>query len=140
MQLRLGAAAVSRQIRELGSGANRGLGHSDPRPLDWAKLDQRNFQFLADQVARARRGGGYIDTSSLKKEALFDLWEFSKFEADRAHRNIDHLFSGGSHLRGPTAEYLAERHKLDARFYTFLAHQIEPMITPEMVEAYYVGL
>jgi hypothetical protein len=140
VQLRLGAAAASRQVRELSGGASRGIGHSDPRPLDWAKLDQRNFQFLAGQVARARRGGGYIDTSSLKKEALFDLWEFSKFEADRAHRNIDHLFSGGSHLRGPTAEYLAERHKLDARFYTFLAHQIEPMITPEMVEAYYVGL
>jgi hypothetical protein len=140
VQLRLGAAAASRQIRELSGGAGRGIGHSDPRPLDWAKSDQRNFQFLAGQVTRARRDGGTIDTSSLKKEELFDLWEFSNFEADRAHRNIDHLFSGGSHLRGPTAEYLAELHKLDARFYTFLARQLEPMITPEMVEEYYAGL
>lgn len=140
VQLRLGAAAASRQVRELSGGASRGIGHSDPRPLDWAKSDQQNFQFLADQVTRARREEGTIETSSLTKEALFDLWEFSNFEADRAHRNIDHLFSGGSHLRGPTAEYLAERHKLDARFYTFLARQLEPMITPEMVEEYYVGL
>lgn len=140
IQLGLGAAAVSRHIRELNSGTQRGIGYNDPRPLDWAKLDRQNFQFLADQVARARRDRGYIDTSSLKKEELFDLWEFSNFEADRAHRNIDHLFSGSSHLKGPTAEYLAERHKLNARFYTFLARQLEPMITPEMYEKYYVGI
>lgn len=40
IQLRLGAAAVSRHIREVSSGAARGLGHSDPRPLDWAELDR----------------------------------------------------------------------------------------------------
>jgi hypothetical protein len=140
VQLRLGTAAAARHIRELESGTRRGIGYSDPRLLDWARLDQQNFQFLIDQVAKARRNGGYIDTSSLKQDELFDLWEFSKFEADRAHRNIDHLFSGGSHLKGPTAEYTAKQHKLDARFYTFLADRLEPMITPEMVAEYYVGL
>ena len=65
-----------------------------------------------------------------------DLWEFSRFEADRALRNIDHLQSGLSHLKGPTADYLAERHRLEARFYTFLAGQLEPLVTPEMQEKY----
>lgn len=140
IQLGFGAAAVSRHICELKSESSRGVGHSDPRPLDWAQLDQKNFQFLANQVAKARGGEGYIDTSSLKSDELFDLWEFSKFEADRAQRNIDHLFSGGSHLKGPTAEYLADRHKLEARFYTFMAGQLEPMITPDMLAKHYIGL
>ena len=43
-----------------------------------------------------------------------------------------HLHSGGSHLKGPTADYLTERHKLAARFYTFVAHQLEPLLTEEM--------
>ncbi len=143
-QLNLGSAAVSRHISELKLSRGRGLGHSDPRALDWAMQDQKHFQFLASQVRQARRqnngGGEELDLSSLEDEDLFDLWEFSKFEADRAHRNIDHLTSGLSHLKGPTAEYLSGRHKLDARFYTILANKIEPMITPDMYERHYVGL
>jgi hypothetical protein len=127
VQLRLGAAAVSRQIRELSDGASRGIGHSDPRPLDWARSDRKNYDFLVNQLDEAQRGRGYLDTGTLNKAALADLWDFARFEADRAMRNIDHLQSGWSHLKGPTAEYLTERHRLEARFYTFMARQMEAM-------------
>ena len=131
VQLHLGAAATARHLRELNSGPSRGIGHSDPRPLDWAQSDQRQYRFLTEQLRRARRGNGYIDTSSLKKNDLVGLWEFARFEADRAHRNIDHLTAGLSHLKGPTAVYLAGGHKLEARFYSFLAGQLEHIIPEE---------
>jgi hypothetical protein len=132
VQLRLGAAAVSRQIRELSDGASRGIGHSDPRPLDWARSDRKNYDFLVNQLDEAQRGRGYLDTGMLNKAALADLWDFTRFEADRAMRNIDHLQSGWSHLKGPTAEYLTERHRLEARFYTFMARQMEAMMNGEL--------
>ncbi|MCB0190377.1 MAG: hypothetical protein KDJ65_00385 [Anaerolineae bacterium] len=135
VQLRLGVAAVSRQIRELNGGALRGIGHSDPRPLDWARSDRKNFEFLVSQLDEARRGRGYLDTTALNKAELVDLWDFARFEADRAMRNIDHLQSGLSHLKGPTAEYLTGRHQLEARFYSFVAGQVETMIPPEKIEA-----
>lgn len=135
VQLRLGTAAVSRQIRELNGGTSRGIGHSDPRPLDWARSDRKNFEFLVNQLDEVRRGRGYLDTKALNKAELVDLWDFARFEADRAMRNIDHLQSGLSHLKGPTAEYLTERHRLEARFYSFVAGQVEPMIPPEKIEA-----
>jgi hypothetical protein len=136
VQLRLGAAAVARRLRELNSGVSPGIGHSDPRPIDWARSDQKNYQFLVAVLDEARRGRGAVDTGPLRNNELVDLWEFASFEADRAMRNIDHLTSGLSHLQGPTADYLVGRHKLEARFYSFLADQLEPMLTPEMIDAY----
>ena len=135
VQLRLGAAAVSRQIRELNGGASRGIGHSDPRPLDWARSDRKNYEFLVNQLDEARRGRGYLDTKALNKAELTDLWDFARFEADRAMRNIDHLQSGLSHLKGPTAAYLTGRHRLEARFYRFVAGQVETMIPRDRIEA-----
>jgi len=136
VQLALGGAAAARQLQELTSGSQRGIGHSDPRPADWAKADLQHFRFLADQLARVRRGDRYLDTSALKSNDLVDLWEFAKFEADRAQRNIDHLRSGLSHLKGPTADYLVAGHQLEARFYTLLVGQLEPLISTEMVDRY----
>jgi len=134
VQLRLGAAATNRQVRTLNSDRSRGIGHSDPRPLDWARSDQKQYRFLTDQLRQARRGGGAIDTAGLKKKDVAALWQFARFEADRAHRNIDHLTAGLSHLKGPTAAYLTAGHKLEARFYTFLADQLESL-APEAVRA-----
>lgn len=131
VQLHLSAAATRRHLHELGAGRSRGIGHGDPRPLDWAQLDQQQYGFLTEQLRRARRGDGYIDTGPLKKKELVQLWEFARFEADRAHRNIDHLTSGLSHIKGPAADYLAGGHKLEARFYNFLAGQLETIIPPE---------
>lgn len=136
LHLRLGAAALARHIRELNSGIPRGLGHRDPRPLDWAALDQEQYRFLIEQVSEARRGRGYLDMSGLKREQLVELWRFARFEADRAQRNIDHLAVPGNPVRpagsqetgSPTADYLTAGHKLEARFYTFLAGQIEIMV------------
>jgi hypothetical protein len=139
VQLALGGAAAARQLQELTAGSSRGIGHSDPRPADWARADLQRFQFLADQLAKGRRGDGYLDTSTLKSNDLVDLWEFAKFEADRAQRNIDHLRSGISHLKGPTADYLVAGHQLEARFYTLLAGQLEPLISTEMIDRYLVG-
>lgn len=139
LHLRLGSAAVARHIRTLHSGNERDIGFSDPRPLDWARQDQQNYQFLLKQLSQTRRDGGKIDTAPLKNSELVDLWEFAHFEADRAHRNLDHLFGGSSHLKGPTAKYLAKQHKLSARFFSFLAGQLDPLITPEMREAYMNG-
>jgi hypothetical protein len=131
VKLHLGAAATKRHVSELNGGRSRGIGHSDPRPLDWARSDQQQYDFLIDQLRRARRGHGYLDTRPLKKAELVELWEFARFEADRAHRNIDHLTSGLSHLKGPTADYLAQGHRLEARFFSFLAEQIETLIPKE---------
>jgi hypothetical protein len=131
VKLHLGAAATKRHVSELNSGRSRDIGHSDPRPLDWARSDQQQYDFLIDQLRRARRGHGYIDTRSLKKIELAELWEFARFEADRAHRNIDHLTSGLSHLKGPTADYLTQGHRLEARFYSFLAEQLETILPQE---------
>jgi hypothetical protein len=136
VQLALGGAAAARHLQELTSGSSRGIGHSDPRPADWTKADLQHFRFLSDQLAKARRGAGYLDTSTLRSNDLVDLWEFAKFEADRAQRNIDHLRSGISHLKGPTADYLAVGHQLEARFYTLLAGQLEPLISTEMIDRY----
>lgn len=127
LQLRFGAAAASRQLRELGSGRTRGVGHGDPRPLDWTELDRKQFQFLVDKLAEARRGSGCLDTSSLSKPELIELWEFCRFEADRASRNIDHLGVPGGPIGGPAAEYLIGNHKLEARFFNHVAGQIEAM-------------
>jgi hypothetical protein len=131
VRLKLGGAATRRQVGWLKAGADRGIGHSDPRPLDWARLDLQQYEFLTDQVDRARRGKGYLDTSSLKGKRLRELGEFARFEADRALRNIDHLQAGLSHLRGATADYMTDKHRLEARFYTFLAEQVEAVIALE---------
>ncbi|MEW5956875.1 MAG: hypothetical protein AB1801_04060 [Chloroflexota bacterium] len=133
VKLHLGAAATARHVSELSSGQVRDIGHGDPRPLDWARLDQQQYDFLIDQLRRARRGQGYLDARSLKKKELVELWAFARFEADRTHRNIDHLTAGLSHLKGPTADYLVAGHRLEARFYTFLAEQLETIIPQEVL-------
>jgi hypothetical protein len=133
-QLLLGSAATKRQLKLLSSGASRGIGHSDPRVRDWAEQDRHNFRFLSEQVSQARRGQNGIDLSALQDNEQVDLWEFSKFEADRALRNIDHLQSGWSHLKGPTAAYLTGKHQLEARFFTHLAAQLEPTLTTAMLD------
>lgn len=143
LHLRLGAAALARHLRELNSRAPRGLGHRDPRPLDWAALDQEQYRFLIKQVSEARRGRGYLDISGLKSGQLVELWRFARFEADRAQRNIDHLAAPGNPVRpaggketgSPTADYLSVGHKLEARFYTFLAGQIETMVPAQRLHA-----
>lgn len=143
LHLRLGAAALARHLRELNSRAPRGLGHRDPRPLDWAALDQAQYRFLIKQVSEARRGRGYLDMSGLKREQLVELWRFARFEADRAQRNIDHLAvpgnpvrpAGGMETGSPTADYLSAGHKLEARFYTFLAGQIETLVQAHRLHA-----
>lgn len=143
LHLRLGAAALARHLRELNSRVPRGLGHRDPRPLDWAALDQEQYRFLVEQVSEARRGQGYLDISGLKSGQLVELWRFARFEADRAQRNIDHLATPGNPARpagsketgSPTADYLTAGHKLEARFYTFLAGQIEPMVPAHRLHA-----
>lgn len=127
----LGSAAVGRQLQLLKAGASRGIGHSDPRPQDWLTQDRQNFRFLSRQLS-----GGGLDASELNEAELVDLWEFARFEADRALRNIDHLQSGWSHLKGETADYMTRDHRLEARFYTWLAQQLEPRITVEMRDKY----
>lgn len=143
IHLQLGAAALARHLRELNSATPRGLGHRDPRPLDWAHLDQQQYRFLLEQVRGAWRGRGYLDISGLKSRQVVELWRFARFEADRAQRNIDHLAIPGHSVRpaggpageNPTAGYLSAGHKLEARFYTFLADQIEPMIPASRLQA-----
>ena len=79
---------------------------------------------------------GLIDTSPLSGDELVDLYEFSRFEADRVERNIDHLSRGLSHLKGPTAGYLIGKHRVKQRFYNHLAASLEPMVTDEMRDDY----
>jgi hypothetical protein len=137
VQLRLGLAAATRHVRALDRGVSRDIGYGDPRPSDWARLDVRQFEFLTNQLTKARRGDGVIDLSSLKREELVELWEFLRFEADRALRNIDHLQTPGGPIQGATADYLAQNHKLEARFYTHLAKQIEAIFPAENIQAEY---
>ncbi len=135
VQFHYGSAAVARAIKESRSKVNLGIGHSDPRPMDWAKQDQKHFRLLLDQLAQVRyRGQKQIDLSSLSDQDLVDLYEFSQFEAERHHRNIDHLAGKLSHLEGPTAEYMSSRHRLQARFHSYLADQLEPFITIKMLD------
>jgi hypothetical protein len=131
IQLRLGGAAASRHLRDLGAGLRRGIGHGDPRPLDWIQADHQNFEFLVRQLSEARRGRGALDLSSLKKERLIDLWEFCRFETERAHRNIDHLTVPGGGIAGPTATYLIGNHQLEARFFSHIAAEIERLVPAE---------
>jgi len=137
VQLRLGLAAATRHVRILDSGAARDIGHGDPRPSDWARLDVRQFEILTRQLSKARREDGVMDLSSLKGGELVELWEFSRFEADRALRNIDHLQTPGTGIGGASAQYLVKNHKLEARFYTHLANQIESIFPAENIQAEY---
>ena len=131
IQLRLGGAAASRHLREVGASIKRGIGHGDPRPQDWIEADHKNFGFLVQQLNEARRGQGYLDLSSLDKHRLLDLWEFCRFETDRANRNIDHLNVPGGGISGPTADYLINNHKLEARFFSHIAANIERIVPSE---------
>jgi hypothetical protein len=135
VQLRLGAAATERHIRELTGGMERGPEYSDPRPLDWARLDQKQYRFLIEQLTAARRGRGVLDISALKLPGLVDLWDFSRYEAERALRNVEYLRLPGGPISGPTSDYLIGNHKLLARFYSHLATQLETRIPPEELEA-----
>jgi hypothetical protein len=90
---------------------------------------------LVNQLVEARRGSGYLDTSSLSKKQLIDLWEFARFEIDRANRNIDHFNVPGGPIGGETAEYLVGKHKLEVRFFNLVATQIERMVPAEELDA-----
>jgi hypothetical protein len=136
IQLRLGTADSSRRLREAGLGISRGIGHGDPRPLDWVESDRKNFQFLVAQLTEARRGRGILDLSALNKHEVVDLWEFCRFEADRARRNIDHLSVPGGSIGGPTAAYLIGNHKLEARFFSHIAANIEKIVPAEELDEY----
>jgi hypothetical protein len=142
VQLRLGLAAATRHLRALDRGASRDTGHGDPRPADWARLDRKQFEILTKQLTKARRAQnrgkqGYLDFSSLERDELVELWEFLRFEADRALRNIDHLQIPGSGIGGAAADYLVQNHKLEARFFTYLANQIETIFPAENIQAKY---
>ncbi len=131
IELALGGAAAKRWLRQLNSGLDMSPERRDPRPADWTRLDRDQFLFLDRQMTEVRRGRGTIDVSLLKRSELKELWEFARFEADRAHRNIDHLSTPGGPFGGPaspTSQYLVENHKLMARFFSFLAGQIEPVL------------
>ena len=136
IQLRLQAAAIERHL----SGSNSSLrqaGRDDPRPTDWLRLDRKQVNFLADQLVQARRGKGAIDTTSLNRHQLKELWEFSRFEADRALRIIDHLTTTSTQYGGPespTTEYLIGKHRLAARFFTHLADQVEPILRANKIQ------
>ncbi len=132
----LSSVAAKRQLEARRLNAERGHGHSDPRAQDWMTQDLNNFRFVSRQLGQARRNGGKLDASALDEAELLDLWEFSRFEADRALRNVDHLLSGWSHLKGETADYLGGQLRQEARFYSFLAQQLEPRITPELRDKY----
>lgn len=144
VELLFNQAATARQLRELSSGTSRGPDFKDPRATDHLRSDKKNYDFLIGALREAkygrgidRRGVGYIDTSSLSAEELVDLHEFSRFEVDRLSRHIDHLAQSLSHLKGPTADYIIGKHRVEARFYHHLASQLEPLITPEMQDDYW---
>ncbi len=137
IQFRLDAAAARKQVQALKSGASRGIGHSDPRSADWARSDLKNYDFIGSQIGtESKRALGRIEVSSLSDNDLVDLWDFSRHEADQAVRFIDHLQVGESHLKGATANYLTDKYKLKGQFCAHLAAQLEPMITPEMIDSY----
>ena len=125
IQISLGEAGTRRHVQMTGRGYKRGRLHQDPRPLDWARLDLAQYEFLTEQLRAARRSEGYIDTGGLSKTELSDLWQFLNFETDRAHRQIDHLNIPGWPVGPPASNYLIGKHKLEARFYSYLASQIE---------------
>jgi hypothetical protein len=135
-QLRLANAAVARRIGDLLSGVKPAVGRSDPRPLDWARLDRKQYRFILKELteARYRRKDGLLDTGSLKKQDLVELQKFCEYESDRARRNIDGLRMPLGGIGGPTAGYLTRNHKLIARFFNYLANQIEPMVGEESQE------
>ncbi len=134
VQFHYGAAAVNRAIKENQQRVELGIGHSDPRPMDWARQDQKHFHFLIDQLSAVRtKGQKQLDLSSLADNDVVDLYEFNQFEAERHHRNIDHLTGKLSHLNGSSAEYMTRRHTLQANFHSYLADQIEPFITVDML-------
>jgi len=136
----LGSVSAGRALKMLRSGGAeaRGIGHSDPRPEDWLLSDRENFRFLSRALAAGslKESKGRLDFGGLGEAERVDLWSFSRFEADRALRNIDHIQSGWSSLKGKSAEYLVGNHKLEARFYTAVAAALEPHITPEMRDKY----
>jgi hypothetical protein len=134
IQLRLGTADSSRRLREAGFGISRGIGHGDPRPLDWVESDRKNFQFLVAQLTEARRGRGTLDLAGLNKGEVIDLWEFCRFEADRARRNMDRLGVPGGSIGGPTAAYLMGNHQVEARFFSHVAAHIEKMVPAEELD------
>lgn len=144
VELIFNQAATARQLREIASGTSRGVDFKDPRAVEHIRSDKKNYDFLIGAVRDAkygrgldRRGVGYIDTSSLADEALVDLHEFSRFETDRLARQIDHLAQSLSHIKGPTADYIIGKHRVEARFYNHLASQLEPLITTEMQDDYW---
>lgn len=134
IQFRFGAAAATRHVQMLGTGTSRGITHSDPRPLDWTRSDLEQYQFLINQLTGARRGRGYLDLSSLSKRQLVELWEFARFEQERANRNIDHLSTPLGPIQGPSAEYLIGKHKLEARFFNHLAAHLETLVPAEELD------
>lgn len=138
VQLHLNQATALRHMRSLQEKHNA-VDYSDPRHKSHVCSDYKNYGYLIQELRKAKSGRGLdqsgvgrIDTSSLSNNALVDLYEFSRFEADRVGRNIDHLKQGLSHLKGPTADYLTGKHRQEVRFYNHLAACLEPMITPEM--------
>jgi len=144
VELLFNQAATARQLRELSSGASRGFDFKEPRAADHLRSDKKNYDFLIGTLRTAKygrgidnRGVGYIDTSSLSNEDLVDLYEFSRFETDRLARQTDHLAQDLSHVKGPTADYIIGKHRVEARFYHHLASQLEPLITTEMQDDYW---
>jgi len=111
------------------------VGHTDPRPPDWAKLDRQCYSFLVRQMSQARQGRGHLDVAGLSRQEQLDLWEFARHEADRQGRQIDYFSGPESGIRGETADYLVGNHKLLGRFYTHLAGQLEAILPVEDVEA-----
>lgn len=132
VELRLGAAAVERHLRERRAGLPHSVDQRDPRPPDWARLDRRHYRWLAEQVRQ-----GVVEAGSLKPKQLTELWAFCRFEGERALRNLDRFTTPGDSISGPTAAYLADNQRLLARFYQHLAGQIEPFIPPETAERYF---
>ena len=132
VQLRLGAAAVERHLRERRAGLPHSADQSDPRPPDWARLDRWQYRWLVEQL---RQNQGVIETGSLKPRQLTELWAFCRFEGERALRNLDRFTTPGDSISGPTAAYLADNQRLLARFYHHLAGQVEPLLSGEAKEA-----
>ncbi len=140
IQIAFGLGAVLGHLKQTRKGTKLGITHDDPRPLDWARLDLRQYRFLTNQLAKARRGDGYIDTTALKKQDLAELWAFLKYETERAVRNVDYLSGPLSPIEAPTSDYLVKKQKLEARFYNFLAEQIETMVPVEKLFEYAEGV
>ena len=132
IQLRLGAAAVERHLRQRREGLPHSADQRDPRPLDWARLDRQQYRFLGAQL---RQGRGLIETAALKPKQVVELWAFARYEGERALRNLDRFSTPGDVISGPTADYLADTQRLLARFYGHLAGQLEPLIPPDAKEA-----